>query len=479
MRDWSQQEVNAALAEIIRDFDQAVESLEDLPLREACPLVDDLETRLAAAEDIVKIHRLEDERVAGEHGGHTWRIWLLNRGEVLADTVRAHVPLAECRSVLSTPTPTTTVAVTPPTTLATPLPPCPTATPAPPPTATPTATATPRPTPMPRPTATPVPLPMATPTPSSSPSATSEQQLTAREIQELRLLALELINNDRADHGLPSVALGLNEAAQLHAEDMLNHDYFGHWWADGRKPYMVYSETRGTSYASENASSDGWTDTRWEASNCGGFFVNCQVTDPQDAIRSAQWGMMYDDAHADWGHRDNILGTSHRAVNIGIAFNGRRVTFVQHFEGGAAVSHAPPSLSHDGTLAFSLAKREPGVRVGSVVTMYYDPLPTPKTPAQIDRLRSYCVGGGFTTSCGEPVARVLEPPGPGYFYSNLDANEVVADRWNETGDTFSFTASLGSLVSRPGVYTVTVWRDSGGTVFTEQLVELSATQPAR
>ena len=170
MQDWSQQEVNAALAEIIRDFDRAVESLNDLPLSEACPLIDDLETRLAAAEDIVKIHRLEDERVAGEHGGHTWRIWLLNRGEVLADTVRAHVPLAECRSVLATSPPTTTVAVTPPTTLATPLPPCPTATPTPPPTATPTATATLRPT--------------ATPTSRPRPTATSTQRPSAIRVHE-------------------------------------------------------------------------------------------------------------------------------------------------------------------------------------------------------------------------------------------------------------------------------------------------------
>ena len=138
-----------------------------------------------------------------------------------------------------------------------------------------------------------------------------------------------------------------------------------------------------------------------------------------------------------------------------------------------------PSLSSGGMLSFSLAKQEAGIRVGSVVTIYYDPLPTPKTPAQIDRLNSYCVGGGFTTSCGDSVARVLEPPGQGYFYSNLDANEVVADSWNESGDTFSFAASLGALVVNPGVYTVTVWRDSGGGLLTEQLVELSVTQPAR
>ena len=173
MRDWSPEEVNAALAETIRDFDRAVESLEDLPLREACPLVYELETRLAVAEDIVEFHRLEDVIVAGEHGGHTWKIWLKNRREVLADTVLAHVPLAECRSVLATPTAPTTATSEPPLALATPLPPCPTATPTPtataPPTATatprptaaPTATATPRPTPTPRPTATPTPRPGA------------------------------------------------------------------------------------------------------------------------------------------------------------------------------------------------------------------------------------------------------------------------------------------------------------------------------
>ncbi len=184
--------------------------------------------------------------------------------------------------------------------------------------------------------------------------------------------------------------------------------------------------------------------------------------------------MMYDDAHANWGHRDNILRSSHRAVNIGIAFNGRRVTFIQHFEGGAAEAHAPPALTSDGTLSFSLVKREAGIRVGAVVTIYYDPLPSPKTPAQIDRLDSYCLGGGFTTSCGNPVARVLEPPGQGYFYSNLDANEVVADRWNETGDSFSFTASLGSRATKPGVYTVVVFRANS-----DLLIKLSVTQPAR
>ena len=298
-------------------------------------------------------------------------------------------------------------------------------------------------------------------------------------MQELSVYALGLVNKDRADHGLPPLTLGLNPAAQLHAEDMLEHDYQGHWWADGRKPYMVYSETGGGSYVAENAASSGWTALQWRAANCDSFLTSCQVTQPRDALRELQWLMMYDDAHANWGHRDNILRESHRAVNFGVAFNGRRVTFAQHFEGGAVEASAPPSLSSAGTLSLSLVKREAGVRIGQVVSIHYDPLPTPKTAAQIDSLDSYCVGGGFTTRCGDPVARILEPPDPGYSYANLGANEVIASAWSETGDSFRFTAGLGALATRPGVYTAIVWRDSGGGLLTEPLAELSATQPAR
>ena len=108
MNDWSRQQITDSLGETIRDFDQAVDSLKDLPVSEACPLVGELETRLAAAEYVVEVHRLENVTVPGQPGGLTWKIWLLNRGEVLADTALAHVSLAECRSVLAVPTPVPT-----------------------------------------------------------------------------------------------------------------------------------------------------------------------------------------------------------------------------------------------------------------------------------------------------------------------------------------------------------------------------------
>ena len=383
----------------------------------------------------------------------------------------------------SIPTP---VAIPPrpsPTTLP-PSPPTPAWTPTPVSIQIPASTPAQIPTPLPSeppPTPSPTRIRRLTPTPALTPSSIPGPEAVERapesELAELKSFALDLINGDRASHGLQPVALGTNPAAQLHAEDMLAYDYQGHWWSDGRKPYMVYSETAGTTYVAENAASSGWTAERWQEKNCDSAFVRCIVSDPRESIETLQWGMMYDDAHADWGHRDNILRGTHRAVNIGIAWNKRRVTFIQHFEGGDVKADAPPALSSNGTLTLSMEKEASGVKVGGVVSVYFDPIPVPMTSRQIDALDSYCAGGGQTTRCGDPVARILDPPPPRSFYSDLDANEVVADSWEETADSFSFTASLGGLATTPGVYTVTVWRDSGTRQLSEVLAQLSVVQP--
>ena len=324
---------------------------------------------------------------------------------------------------------------------------------------TPTPTAAPAPVPSPIPTSTPAPAP--TPFP----------------LEELRQYALDLINKDRADHDLPPVVLGDNPAAQLHAEDMLAHDYLGHWWIDGRKPYMVYTETGGKSYAAENAASSGWSEERWQEQNCGSLFVRCSVPSAREAVTDLQWSMMYDDASSNWGHRDNILDEGHRAVNIGIASNNKRVTFVQHFEGGEVEATRRPILTPIGTLSLSLSKPHGDVNIRRVVSIYYDPPPTPKTPAEIDALDSYCIGGGFSTECGDPIARIIKPAPPGSQYHGLLDNDVIANKWTDTGRSFSFSASMGDLVDRPGVYTVIVWRHNDSHWLSEALLELSVVKP--
>ena len=292
---------------------------------------------------------------------------------------------------------------------------------------------------------------------------------------ELRRLALDLINQDRSDHGVPPVELGSNVAAQLHAEDMLDQEYSGHWWI-GRKPYMVYTQTGGTSYVAENVASSGWTKQRWDENNCDSFLVICKVPEPDEEVERAEWDMMYDDAHANWGHRDNILGSTHRFVNLGIAWNERLTIFVQHFEGGDVAAISPPRLGTDGTLSLKLTKLADGLELGGAVGVYYDPPPRQKTPEQIEVLDSYCLGGGFTIICAEPIATILKPPPSGSFYSNLKPGDVIAEVWNENSTEFSLLAELGSLATDPGVYTVVVWRDSPGPLLTDAVLELSTIQ---
>ena len=293
----------------------------------------------------------------------------------------------------------------------------------------------------------------------------------------MRQYALKLINEDRAKFGFDPLVLGSNGAAQLHADDMLEHGYSGHWWSDGRKPYMVYSETGGTSYVSENVGWSGWTSERWKEENCDSLFVRCNIPDPQEAVEELHWGMMYDDTDSDWGHRDAILDENHRAVNIGVGFDGRQVVFVQHFEGGDAQVLARPSLSGDGLLSLVVLKNQAGLEIAPSVTLYHDPPPVPMSPEEIRALRSYCIGGGSTTRCGEPVANVLKPLESGQRYTGLEGNEVVADVWDEDEQSLTVIANLGNLAARPGVYTVVVWRESGTTQIEEQLVALTLDRP--
>ena len=292
-------------------------------------------------------------------------------------------------------------------------------------------------------------------------------------LTHLRQLALDLINGDRRDNGLQLIALGDNPAAQMHAEEMLKHNYVGHWWVNGRKPYMVYSQNGGTSYASENAVAAGYTELQWSAGGCGGAQANCEVPVPETAIEDLHRSMVDPDEGSVRARRDRILGRGHRMVNIGIAWNDRRVVLVQHFEGGAAEALGPPILINKRYLSFTVQKVEPGIHVGGVVSVFYDPPLQSISPAAINARNSYCTGSGASIECGRPVVRVLPPLEPGQSYTDLVANEVVALEWRDSADAFTFSADVGVLMQKPGIYTIVVWRARSNEPLEEKLVELS------
>lgn len=272
--------------------------------------------------------------------------------------------------------------------------------------------------------------------------------------------SLALVNKDRTADGVSAVELGRNPAAQMHADEMAAHCHLSHWWLDGRKPYMVYSQTGGKSYADENAA------MQWSTS--------CSPQSMESAVQSLHYGMMHDDAASDWGHRRNILNPAHRAVNFGVAASCGCVAFVQHFEGGSILADHLPALTMSGDLSMAFSK-SPNEDVSiTAVSLHFDPEPTPKTPAQISALRSYGVGGGFTEEEHPPIANVLRPLSNGAYYLNFAPSDVLASSWIETESTFAVAANLGPLAQLRGVYTITVFGRLGKGADTIKLAQLSA-----
>ena len=103
------------------------------------------------------------------------------------------------------------------------------------------------------------------------------------------------------------------------------------------------------------------------------------------------------------------------------------------------------------------------------IAVYYDPLPTSKTPEEIGKLRSYCTGGGFTDQCDgvTSIFRVLIPPeirwGERYSYTALEDSDIVADTWGISSGMVQIEADVRQYVVAPGVYTVTILSENDGT----------------
>ena len=191
--------------------------------------------------------------------------------------------------------------------------------------------------------------------------------------------------------------------------------------------------------------------------------IYCAAQNPQDEIRDFQWSMMYDDAHADWGHRDTIIDPDYDTVNIGIAYNNSGLSFYQHFEYTELVYIEKPSIEN-GNLKLRARTVNDHRIVG--VSIYYDHPLQSKTPEEIGSLKSYCIGGGFTDQCDdvEPILRVMMPPelrwGEGYRYTALTERDVIADTWDSDDGVVYVEANVSMAVDRTGVYTLAIW--SGG-----------------
>ena len=337
--------------------------------------------------------------------------------------------------------------------------------PLPPATYPPTATSTPEP-----------PAPTATANPSN-------QALTTEHADAKRYM-LKLINAERAKAGVPTVTMGENPAAQLHANTSNEHCFISHWGRNGLKPYMRYTLTGDYQSNGENA---------YSRQSCYG----------ETAGRYIQWDLESEVTKAvrDWmkspGHRDNMLQEHWRKVNIGIAYGHRGINMYQHFAGDYVSFNRHPAINGNtlqmsGTTRNGIALRQ---NDNLVVTVSYDQPPRELTLGQLLRTKCYGLGTGIAgirpppekhqfytketfpilqSGCPDPYRIPADTPNASSIAEAQRIEEAVnrqylaaprpkttipwitANHWEVKDNAFSIAADIGQLLEEngPGVYTV-------------------------
>jgi uncharacterized protein YkwD len=267
------------------------------------------------------------------------------------------------------------------------------------------------------PSVSPSPYP-TTPVPTTTPSKTTIHE-------ELVDYVLSLINSDRKEYGLQNVTLSSIDSGQLHAENMLENNFFSHWDTNGYKPYMRYTLAGGKGSVAENCAAQ------------LGFY-----SDLKEALKGMEWRMMYDDADSNWGHRDNIIDPLHNRVSIGIAYDNRNVYLVQDFENNYVSWNVLSANNNQVTLQGTAQGEQTDIKQ---IAIFYDN-PTPLTPSQLEQA-TYQDGYDAGTYVGSAL-----PP-------NWHATEgitITADSWTQSGNDFQISFSLSQAVTAfsKGVYTL-------------------------
>ena len=222
-----------------------------------------------------------------------------------------------------------------------------------------------------------------------SPGDSTTQPPTLRNEPEKRYM-LELINEARAEAGVPPVVMGTNPIAQIHAENLLRDCTLSHWGVDGLKPYMRYSLAGGYQVNKEIATTSN----------------ECNLVDtwlqwngrPEEMIRESVQSLLSSPIH-----QKVLLNPTYQQVNIGLAWDRNTFKTVEHFEGDYTELHRLPVIT-EGDLTFAGRLKEGhefnplhplGVRV------YYDPEPRALTQGQL--IRTNCYGEG------EKIASIQSP----------------------------------------------------------------------
>ena len=225
------------------------------------------------------------------------------------------------------------------------------------------------------------------------PSDTTTEPPRLRNVAEKRHM-LDLINQARSTAGVPTLAMGRNNVAQIQADQLLEDCVSSHWGTDGLKPYQRYSLAGGYQVNGENFSGHGecgLTDTLLSWND-----------DPMEMVADSVEGLLDSP-----GHRETMLSPEYRKVNIGLAWDRNVFKVIQHFEGDYVELDTLPIIE-DGMLELAGTLTAGHAFTGQVPLMaliVYDPVPRRLSAGQL--ARTYCYGHGESIGVFIPPSRLL------------------------------------------------------------------------
>jgi len=268
--------------------------------------------------------------------------------------------------------------------------------------------------------------------------------------------ALKQVNEDRKKHGVMPVSLGNNSAAQNHADDMLHTKYFSHWNSNGVKPYVTYTLLGGRGYVAENIANT--------FSKCPTFNCIPTVFDPFEQIENLHYGMMYDDAESNWGHRDTIIDPYPTHVNFGISYDKDNFYFVQHFETiiieWSKIELQKNKLEMVGKLSdsYSIAQFE----------IFSDDAPKQLSEQELNQKSPY---NQNYYDRGKLVGMILEPPQSNIYYEECEVQKIIItddlgnteciyykifDNHNKLSNYIDISVDVSNWLELDGVHTLYV-----------------------
>ena len=245
--------------------------------------------------------------------------------------------------------------------------------------------------------------------PTKTQNPTSKLSVTKEDLYQY---ALGVVNKDRIDHGLHPVILSQMSSAQNHADDMLSVGYFSHWNSIGVKPYVTYTKLGGRGDVDENISI---TTSYCPSSKCIPYSF-----DPLKQINDSEYGMMYNDARSNWGHRDNILNPEHTDVSFGIAYDNEKFYFVEHFENNIVRWQ---TMKIEGNQLHLVGQIPAGYSLYQI-EVFADPPPTPLTSKDLDGELPY--NAGYYEQ-GDFVGVMLPRPAEGSHYPECAQGMAILD----------------------------------------------------